>query len=292
MLDDGAMIGERKADFTEIYAAPDPRAYYRTLRPLDYQIPQQALPVLESVIAAADRTAGPRTVLDVCCSYGINAALLRHRVTLEELGARYTGPDIDDLPPDTLLDAERAFFASRRRRPNLSVVGLDTSAPAIDFAVSAGLLADGWAEDLESSAPSPALVSGIRDVGVLISTGGVGYVGPPTFDRLLAALSQPEDLWLAVFVLRVFAYDEIAATLGQYGLVTEKLPGTFRQRRFADRDEYEAANHDVALRGLDPAGKEADGWYHAECFLTRPAAEAARLPAAELLAAALPDTNG
>jgi len=292
MLDDGAMIGERKADFTEIYAAPDPRAYYRTLHPLDYQIPQQALPVLESVITAAGRTGGPRTVLDVCCSYGINAALLRHQVTLEELGARYTGPDVDDLTPDTLLDAERAFFASRCRRPNLTVVGLDTSAPAIDFAVNAGLLTDGWAEDLESSAPSPALVSGIRDVGVVICTGGVGYVGPPTFDRLLAALPQPQDLWLAVFVLRVFAYDEIAATLARYGLVTEKLPGTFRQRRFADRVEYEAANHDVALRGLDPTGKEADGWYHAECFLTRPAAEAARLPAADLLAAALPDTNG
>lgn len=287
MLDDGALIGTRKADFTDIYHRPDPREYYRALRPLDYQIPQRALPVVEAVLAAAGGAGRPRTVLDVCCSYGINAALLRHRVTLDELGARYCDPDRDDLAPDELALADRRFLAARARRPNLRVVGLDASAPAIGYSVEAGLLSDGFAEDLEASMPSPALVAGLREVGLVICTGGVGYIGPRTFDRLLGALPDPGELWLAVFVLRVFAYDEIATTLARHGLVTEKLPGTFRQRRFADRDEYDAANHDVARRGLDPTGKEADGWYHAECYLSRPAADAARIPAAELLAAAL-----
>ncbi|MGE3287100.1 MAG: class I SAM-dependent methyltransferase [Pseudonocardia sp.] len=283
MLDDGALIGTRKADFSEIYVQPDPRAYYATLRPLDYRIPQLATPVVEAVVAAAR----PAAVLDLCCSYGINAALLRHDVGWERVAEHYAR--LDDLPTPTLATVDEAFYSARRRRPAPRVVGLDASAPAIAYAVRTGLLAAGWAEDLEQDEPSPQLTAGLHDVGLVISTGGIGYVGERTIERILRVLPRPEELWLAVFVLRVFDYGPIAATLERHGLVTEKLPGTFRQRRFADREERDAAIHDVELRGLDPAGQEADGWYHAECFLTRPAAEAARMPAAELLAAAFTD---
>ncbi len=290
MFDDGALTSDRKADFTWIYNQPDPRAYFRTLNDLEYQVPQQALPIFEAVLAAAVREGRPQTVLDVCCSYGINAALLRCEVDLGEIGARCTDTERAALSPDELIKADAEFYAHRLRRPDLAVLGLDVSAPAIDYAVRAGLLARGWAEDLETSDPSPALAAGIREVGVIICTGGVGYVGPRTFDRLLRAIGGPHGLWLAIFVLRVFAYDEIADTFARYGLVTERMPGvTFRQRRFADTEEFEAANHDVVLRGLDPAGKEAEGWYHADCFLTRPAAAAAETPVAELLAGVLPD---
>lgn len=292
MLDDGSLIGTRKADFTKIYVRPDPRDYYRALHPLRYQVPQQALPVVEAALTAVSPTTRPRTVLDLCCSYGVNAALLRHRVTLHELGERYADPDLDDLSTEELLDADRAYFRSRRRRPHLPILGLDASVPAVDYAVRAGLLSAGFGEDLETCDPSPNLDAALDGVGLVISTGGVGYIGPRTFDRLLRAVPEPSGLWLVVFVLRVFAYDEIAALLARHGLVTEKLPGTFRQRRFVDNDEFEAANHDVQRRGLDVAGKEATGWYHAECFLTRPAADVARLPAHQLLAAALSSTDG
>lgn len=53
--------------------------------------------------------------------------------------------------------------------------------------------------------------------------------------------------------------------------MTEKLRGTYPQRRFADRDEQDAAVRDVEARGLDATGKEAAGWYHADCWVTRPA---------------------
>jgi hypothetical protein len=113
----------------------------------------------------------------------------------------------------------------------------------------------------------------------------VGYIGARTFERLVRAVDRPEDLWLVVFVLRVFDYADIATTLAGFGLVTEQVPGTtFLQRRFADADEHRAATLDVTRRGLDPAGREADGWYHADCFVTRPAAAAAATPLAELLA--------
>lgn len=83
------------------------------------------------------------------------------------------------------------------------MLGLDVSAPAIDYAVRSGLLAQGWAENLETSDPSPTLAAGVRDIGMIISTGGVGYVRHRTFDRLLQVIRDPHDLWSAIFVLRM-----------------------------------------------------------------------------------------
>ncbi|MBO0840087.1 MAG: hypothetical protein J2O49_04625, partial [Sciscionella sp.] len=182
--------------------------------------------------------------------------------------AWYGDPATDELTPDQLaaLDARR-----RRRNTDVTVLGLDASVPAIRYATRAGLIADGWAENLEDAEPSTALAGGIADVGMIISTGGFGYVTHRTFARLLRTIRAPEDLWLVIFVLRVFDYTDMITLLADYGLVTERIGDTFRQRRFATADERAAAIHDVRARGLDPTGKESDGWYHAECFLSRPA---------------------
>lgn len=283
------LIGDRKADFSDIYLQSDPRGYFRALRPLEYQVPQHALPVFRAVLAASARAGRPRTVLDVCCSYGINAALLRHQVGMEGLGARFADPALDELTADELIADDAMFYSGLPNGSELTVLGLDASAPAVDYALRTGLMQRGWAEDLESFEPSRELAAGVRDVGLVVCTGGVGYVGHRTFERLLGHIRDPHDLWVAVFVLRMFPYDRIAETFARHGLVTERVPGTtFRQRRFVDRAERDAAVHDVESRGLDPAGKEADGWYHAECFISRPEDSVARTPLAELLKGVCP----
>lgn len=271
----------RKADFSHIYAQPDPRQYFRVLDELDYQIPQRALPVFRAVLAASRRDGRNRTVLDLCCSYGINSALLLSRGDPAQVAARYLSPAAARLSSGEMAEADWGYFAGRRGDPR--ILGLDASTPAITYATRAGLLDKGWAEDLEAAPPSAELRAGVADVGLIICTGGVGYIGVPTFERLLQAIRDPADLWLVVFVLRVFDYAKVAALLKEYGLVTERLPLTFPQRRFANDGERTAAIRDVKRRGLDAAGKEADGWYHADCFLTRPAA-AASVPAQQLLA--------
>ncbi len=276
-------IGTEKADFSAIYDQPDPRDYFRALGPLDYQIPQRALPVMEATLDAASAGGHPRTVLDVCCSYGINAGLLRYRTDIDEMTAHYTATGTADENSDEVLAADIEFFGARRRRPELTVFGLDAAPNAISYARNAGLLSDGWAENLEKDEPSREFAAALEGVGMVVCTGGVGYVGAPTFERILAGVASPEDLWLTVFVLRVFDYAEIRQVLDEHGLVTEQLPTTFRQRRFADAHEQQAALEDIAGRGLDPTGKEADGWFHADCYLTRPAAAAAGATLAELL---------
>lgn len=276
-----AQTATHKADFSAIYTAPDPRPYFRALRPLDYRIPQLAAPVLTTLSNLVAPAGTARTVLDVCCSYGINAAMMR--AGLEEVGARYADPGLDGLSPEELAAADRTYYAPPS--PGLRVLGLDASAPAVGYARRAGLLDDAWAEDLERDDPSPELAAGVRDVDLIVSTGGYGYVGVPTFERLLRCLADPGSVWLAVFVLRVFDYAPMADLLETYGLVTERLPGTFRQRRFASQEEERAAIEDVRARGLDPTGLESTGWFHAECHLSRPAGDAARRPVGSLMAA-------
>lgn len=262
MDDDGTLTGEQKADFSDVYGRRDPRAYFRTLIPLEYQVPQRARPVVESVLEEH-----PGTVLDVCCSYGINAALLRHDVDLDAVGAHAVAAARTDLTPEQVIAEDTAWFAARRRPSSPRVLGLDVSGPAIDYAVATGLMAAGWSEDLEAEDPSDSLIDALSGVSLVLCTGGVGYVGPATFDRIL---THAPNAWVLAFVLRVFPYDDVARALAGHGLVTEKLPGTFPQRRFADTAEAEAAVHDVRLLGLDPAGRESDGWFHAEAFLSRP----------------------
>lgn len=285
MTAEQSTMSDTKADFTSIYDQPDPRAYFAELGPLDYQIPQQALPVIQAVSAASNRDGRPRPVLDLCCSYGINGGLLRFDTDLAQMSRRATAAPARAISPREFAESERAFYAGRPRSPQLDVRGLDAAPRAIAYARQVGLITDGWAENLEDGPASAALRAGVRDVGLLTCTGGVGYIGPDTFRALLDAVAEPGDLWLAVFVLRVFDYAPIERVLAEAGLVTEQLAGrTFRQRRFADTEEQRVAVETVQARGLDPAGYEADGWFHADCFVTRPAADAARRPLPELLA--------
>ncbi len=306
-----ARPGAAKADFGSLYDRHAPRALARALGALDYEIPQRALPVFRALLDAMPRDRAPATddagraqrVVDLCCSYGFNAALLRHDLTLAELMRHWSGPvadpaaqhdepgpgdpDTGDLGDDVDGDrhagaADAAFFAARRRAGAPRVVGLDAAGNAVAYARRAGLLDAGWAEDLESQEPSESLASGLADADLVTITGGVGYVTEKTFARVVPPGSHAP--WVAAFVLRVFGYDRIEAVLADRGLVTERWEGgTFPQRRFADEREARATVRDLAARGLDPAGEEETGRYYADLFVSRPAADAARRSLADVL---------
>ena len=83
-----------KVALDHIYTQPDPRAYFGTLRELDYQHPAAGQATLRRLIHELPAPPGrPVTVVDIGCSYGINAALLRCDATMDELYERYCGAD-------------------------------------------------------------------------------------------------------------------------------------------------------------------------------------------------------
>ncbi|MFG2916660.1 hypothetical protein ACGF0D_27705 [Kitasatospora sp. NPDC048298] len=289
--------------FDDIYDRPDPRSYFGALGPLEYQTPQHARSVFRGLLPlvglpeaseASEVTEAPErpadgqdgepqaNVLDICCSYGINAALLNHHVTLDELYKRYTSPQVADLTTAELIESDREYYAARRRPDAVPVIGLDIAAQAVAYGRAVGLLDAGFAENLETAPPSPELYRATRGTRLITVTGGSSFLSARTFRPLLEG--RRELPWVAAFVLRTGSYQDIADGLAALGMTTEKdTSRTYRQRRFTDSDEQRYAVAAVSALGDDPRGKETDGYFHTALHLTRPAAQAAARPLHALL---------
>ena len=263
-----------KIDLTAIYDRPDPRDYYQTLTNLDYRIPAEAAPIFRRVIEV-ERSVRQRRLLkllDVGCSYGVNAAILKHGQALPDLFRAYSASATGALSRRELLARDRATYRRSAEPAELTVIGLDPATRAVGYAREAGILDDFLTADLETQAPTAAERALLANVDLVISTGAIGYVGAPTFVQILEAAERRP--WLALFTLRMFSFDAIGEALKERGYGVFKLSGnTFRQRHFADGKERAEVFANLDALGIDPDGCESDGWYHAEFFFAHPAHE-------------------
>ena len=260
-----------KIDLSAIYDRPDPRDYYQTLVNLDYRIPAEGAPLFRKVIEVERtvRKRRPLKLLDVGCSYGVNAAILKHERTLPDLFKAYGAAATGALSRRELIARDRAAY---RHNGDLTVIGLDPAERAVGYAREAGILDGYLTRDLENEAPSEDERALLADVDLVISTGAIGYVGAPTFNRILDAAGRRP--WMALFALRMFSFDAIAEVLKERGYAVFKLAGkTFHQRHFADGNERAEVFANLDGLGLDPADAESDGWYHAEFFFAHPVDE-------------------
>jgi len=276
-----------KADFSSIYTAPDPRAYYATLSELEYQIPDHGGRLFSQLAEhlTTERDLERVRVADLCCSYGVNAAVMKHGLSFAELADHYTSDKVAELDVDELVDFDREWFAANSAPLEMSILGLDVSQPAIDYATEVGLLDAGAAEDLEAADPSPQLATELSAVDLVTVTGGIGYITESTIGRVLEA--TPDDAWLAALSLRWIDFEAVAAEAERHGLVVERLEGeTFPQRRFADGNERRHALEQLARFDEQITPGEAAGYHEASLYLMRPPADAAAVSLDELL----PDT--
>ncbi len=282
-------INSGKEAFDDIYNQPVPFGYFKTLGALDYEIPSTAKPVLRSVIGALREMRGIEvpTVLDLGCSYGINGALWKYDLEVSDLVERYAARELNGTPVNRIISEDARFFDALPPTEDIRVIGLDVADHAIDYAVKAGIMDAGVAENLEERSLSAHAAELLADTDLIASTGCIGYVTERTFDRLAPVVTQGGAPWVASFVLRMFPYDKIAATLESWGLVTEKLEGrTFTQRRFASEEEKAHVLAQLERVGIDPTGLEAEGQFHAEFYLSRPVDEVRRRPLAAIVSEA------
>jgi SAM-dependent methyltransferase len=281
--DSYSSINMSKANFDEIYTQEDPRAYFSVLGALDYMIPDIAEPIVRQLVGvrAKEGMAAP-VVLDIGCSYGINAALHRFPLTFNTLRSRYSNREMLTVKPLELARLDRNFYSSWPQIGQARFLGLDVSEPAIRYARNVGLLEAGIAVNLERKPLRPRDAELVRGANVILSTGSVGYVTETTYCRVLDALDRLP--WVVSFVLRLFPYDRMAAALEAYGLVTERLAGaTFVQRRFRDVEEFKRSLAVLAERGVDTTGFESEGRFQAELFVSRPAADVRAAPLGEIV---------
>ena len=282
-----AEINEAKVNMDHIYDQPDPRAYFRELRKLGYAIPGRAKPIFQKLISHLRRRPNDTVhVLDLGCSYGVNAALLKHDLSMSELYNHWGDKALLESTTEEVVAYDRRFFGDLGEPEDIEVIGLDQAESAVAFAEETGLLDEGLAVNLETEPLPEAAREDLAPVDLVISTGCVGYVTEKSFARLLPAVTQGRSPWMANFVLRLFPFDAIKKTLNDWGYVTEKLEGqTFFQRRFASADEQEQMLEQLRDRGIDSTGKEAEGLLLVEFYLSRPANEVAEAPIERLLTA-------
>lgn len=261
-----------KASFDHIYDRPDPREYYARMSALDYRIPELAKPFFEQQIReyrAATRTPAP-TVLDIGCSYGVNAALLRLDVTIDELSEHYRAGDA--VGRAAMVARDRARLAQGDACSDVRFIGMDAARPALDYAREAGLLHDIVHADLESADPTEEQRALLASADIVISTGCIGYVTEKTLVRIATAHPARRP-WMAHFVLRMFDFAPIAEEFAALGYRTERVPGLFEQRRFASDDERAQVLNALFDKGIDTAGQESDGRLYAALYLSRPQPE-------------------
>lgn len=271
-------INQSKAIFDDIYVRPDPRSYYQVLGELDYMIPDVAEPIIRQLLdARANLHRQKNVVIDVGCSYGINAAIQRFPVSFRYLQQRYAGREMMEMPSEELIKLDRAFYSSWPELRSTEFIGLDAAAAAIGYANRTGLHVNGVAADLEAGDLKAADAAIIAPANVVLSTGSIGYVTHRTYEKVLDALQvQP---WVISFVLRMFPYEEFISAFAARGMVTEKLPGsTFVQRRFCNEEEFKRSLKTLESRGIDPTGCETDGLFRAELFVSRPKSDVEALP--------------
>jgi SAM-dependent methyltransferase len=280
-------INEAKASMDHIYDQPDPRQYFRELNHLGYAIPGEAKPIFQKLIShLQSRLHDPINILDLGCSYGVNAALLKHDLSMADLYAHWDEDEIADAAPEEVIQNDRRFFAELPELQDINVIGIDVAENAIGYATKSGLLDDGLTIDLEIEALPAEAEEELASVDLVTSTGCVGYITEKSFDRLMPVITRGRKPWVANFVLRMFPFDAISQTLSKWGYVTEKLDGnTFVQREFASTDEREQVLEQMIENHVDFRGEEVQSQLLAEFYLSRPASEASGLPLERLIAA-------
>lgn len=251
-----------KVSFEHLYTAPDPRPYFATLREFDYQLPQLAKPYFAELIAGYRQP----TVLDVGCSYGVNAALYRCGTTMDELSARYSAAAGTDRAE--LVAGDRAWVA-REQPGDVRFIGLDVSAPALEYARAAGFVDVAIHADLERDEPTEQQSALLAEADLVVSTGCIGYVTERTIGRI-AGLPGGRRPVMAHFVLRMFSYDPIAKCLADLGYETVGVEGLFKQRRFVSAQEQAQILAAVRATGTEPHELETEGWLCAQLYLSRP----------------------
>lgn len=239
-----------------------------------YEICEQARPYC---IAAAELLkthngdAWPVQMLDIGCSYGMGSAFVKYGISRDEMVAFFSTQAPQDL--HAACEAMRAWIKTPMPY-DIRCVGLDSSNPAIRFAMSAGLLDDSIARDFENPdiTPNAEERSLLRSCNLLTSTGAIGYITDHTMAHVVehAGNDHPSEFGpVAVLtILRMFDATPIRDVFEKHDLRFEKVPEVMLpQRRFTDENERKGVLKTLHDKGIDTSEWEDQGKQFAELFI-------------------------
>ena len=276
---------ESKSSFDDVYTAPTPHAYIASMAVNGYEIGERARPYCTAAAELLQEGNGdtwPVQLLDLGCSYGMGSAFVKYGCSFDEMVAFFSSR----APREYLAacEATRTWLNVAPPAIDVRAVGLDSSEPAIRFALDAGVLDGGIARDFEqpNAAPSEEESAWFRSCNLLISTGAIGYVTERTLDVILRDLGKdyPGDVgpFAVVTILRMFNHSPIKAAFERRGFTFGAVPGVrLPQRRFTNKEERRKVLSLLHDRGLDTGEWENQGKHYADLFIAAPPEQFSRL---------------
>ncbi len=264
-----------KACFDDVYTDPTPHAYIAMMAKNGYEIGEQARPYCTAAVELLrekNEDAWPVQMLDIGCSYGMGSAFVKYKCSFDEMVAFFSTRAPRD--PHAACEAMRAWINVTPSPYDVRSVGLDSSKPAIHFAIRAGLLDGAIVGDFENPdiTPNQEERSWLRSCNLLISTGAIGYVTDRTMDHVVrhAGKDHPSKFgpFAVITILRMFDATPIRDVFENYGFRFEKVPEVMLpQRRFTDEKERKRVLKILHDKRIDPCGWEDQGKQFAELFI-------------------------
>ncbi len=178
---------KNKKDFDALYNLPDPCELLNELCELKYVLNTNITPFFDDVLRGLASSSTSVHVLDLCCSYGFNASVIKYGDAICGWRDR-----LQRTASDQRCEEDRSFVLSARdRHPNVIFSGVDKAKNAVDYAVNCGLLYGGWCGDLEIADDLDFVgKSQGGDVDIVLCTGAIGYITSATFNRVIKRHSR------------------------------------------------------------------------------------------------------
>ncbi len=262
-----------KKDFTDVYMQDSPYNYLKTMRDVEYRIPNETKPLYLSIVDQLySQLKRPLNILDIGSSYGINSALMTFDLTMEDLDAFFLKSD----KPPSREESEEFFSKQPKKDKRLNFYQIDISSPALKFSEDVGLCKGSLCVNLETE--TPKIPNNFVPIDMVIATGCVGYIGYKAFSRLFEFFQQEnngsEMNSMPVFafsLMRLFPIEKIQKTFEHYDFSLMKSKITpIPQRHFYSEDEK---NNTVAIlkeRGIKTEELEDKGYYYADFYVGNP----------------------
>lgn len=232
-----------KQSFSSIYDEPDPTAYFTTLTELQYR---RSDFVWEWVHRPENNrlldTNSRRTVVDVGCSYGINALVLKWGIPFRASAELYD-----------LVDNHPGLFTSLAQRgSHIRVIGVDTAVSAMDFAIREGLIDASITTDVNVDPLTASEQRQLRaGVDYMFASGVFSYVRAAGFGRLLDATTRRADFTFVGWPLYGDDVDDVEAVCADRNLaVIHSVDRLLPQRLYASADEQDTYRRRITDRGL------------------------------------------
>jgi len=262
--------------FDDIYNLEECSAYFRAMDHAGFRTAHHAVVEFSKTRDALARMRGLETVnvIDFASGYGIAAALMRHDISLDDVLSRYRDTWYDQASAGDVIATDAKWYGARKRHDmHDSFAGIDIADRALNYGCEVGIFDAGFAEDLQTGAPSEGLQRWLSTCDLIVECGSVAHMLPGALARVLDASARRP--WVITAPIRGNDTREAIEVMQSRGMVVEVLAAPpFRHRRFADADEQMRAIANARARGHETDGYESTGYFYAQMFLARPEDEA------------------